>query len=98
MSTCPTHASAVDSLLRTAVVLMDASWVVAVCATLGLLFVLHSLMLVGESIIADEGGVTHMVLSRMYSGFNLWLTSILIAAGGSLWWWLTAHQQRFLKF
>jgi hypothetical protein len=59
----------------------------AVCATLGLFVALHSLMLVGKRIIADEGGVTHMVLSEMYSGFYLWLTSILIAAGGSIWWW-----------
>jgi hypothetical protein len=38
-----------------------------------------------------EGGVTHMVLSRMYSGFYLWLTSILITAGGSIWWWRRAR-------
>jgi hypothetical protein len=59
----------------------------AVCSTLGLLFALHSLMLIGERIIADEGGVTHMVLSQVHGGFYLWLTSILIAAGGSIWWW-----------
>ncbi len=31
-----------------------------------------------------------MVLSRMYSGFYLWLASILIAAGGSIWCWRRA--------
>lgn len=67
--------------------------IAAVCATLGLLFALHSLMLVGERIIADEGGVTHMVLSRVYGGFYLWLASLVIASGGSIWWWRRAHQR-----
>jgi hypothetical protein len=72
-------------------ILMRAWSIAAVCATLALLFALHSLMLVGDRIIADEGGVTHMVLSRMYSGFYLWLASILIVAGGSIWWWRRAR-------
>jgi hypothetical protein len=59
-------------------------------ATLALLFALHSFMLVGQRIIADEGGVTHMMLSRMHHGFYLWLASFLIAAGGSIWWWRRA--------
>jgi len=63
----------------------------AACATLGLLFALHSLMLVGERVIADEGGVTHMVLSQLYTGFYLWLASILITWGGSIWWWRRAR-------
>jgi hypothetical protein len=67
--------------------ILTRGWrIAAVCATLGLLFALHSLMLVDERIIADEGGVTHMVLSHVYAGFYLWLTSILIVAGGSIWW------------
>jgi hypothetical protein len=71
-------------------ILMRRWRMAAVCATLGLLFALHSLMLLGQRIIADEGGVTHMMLSRLYSGFYLWLTSILIPAAGSIWWWRQA--------
>jgi hypothetical protein len=63
----------------------------AVCATLGLLFGLHSLMLLGQRIIADEGGVTHMALSRVYLGFYLWIAGLLIAAGSSVWWWRRAR-------
>jgi hypothetical protein len=72
-------------------ILMRRWRIAAACATLGLLFALHSLMLVGERIVADGAGVTHMVLSRMYGGFYLWLTSILITAGGSIWWWRRAR-------
>ena len=64
------------------------SWRMAVgCAVLGLLCAVHSLTLLGQRIIADEGGVTHMVLRGLHSGFYLWLLSILIAAGGSFWLW-----------
>jgi hypothetical protein len=72
-------------------ILMRRWKIAAACATLALLFALHSLLLIGKRIIADEGGVTHMVLSRMYGGFYLWLASILIAAGGSVRWWRRAR-------
>ena len=57
----------------------------AVCSGIALLLALDSLLLIGKRIIADEGGVTHMVLSRLHIGFYLWVSSILIALLGSLW-------------
>ena len=68
-------------------ILLRAWKMAAIFATLGLLCALHSLALLGERIIADEGGVTHMVMSELHSGFYLWLASLLIAVAGSLWWW-----------
>ena len=57
----------------------------AVCAGLALLLALDTLRLVGKRVIADEGGVTHMVLSQLHAGFYLWIASIALVLVGSLW-------------
>lgn len=57
----------------------------AICAGLALLVALQTLMLLGARVIADEGGVTHMTMSRLYVGFYLWIASIAVMLAGSLW-------------
>jgi hypothetical protein len=79
-------------LLSLLFVLMHRWGLAAVSAALGLLLALQSLMLLGERIIADEGGVTHMVLSRVHAGFYLWLMSIVIVAVASTWCWRRASK------
>jgi hypothetical protein len=62
------------------------SWRPAVVfAGLALLIALQSLVLLGRTLPGDEGGVTHMVLSRLHPGFYLWMGAIVLALAGSLW-------------
>jgi hypothetical protein len=66
--------------------LLTGSWrPAAVCSGIALLLALDSLLLMGDRIIADEGGVTHMVLSRLHLGFYFWIASIAVALLGSVW-------------
>jgi hypothetical protein len=68
------------------VFVLTGSWrPAAVCCGIALLLALDSLLLMGERIKADESGLNHMVLSRLYPGFYLWLTSIAAALFGSIW-------------
>lgn len=56
-----------------------------ITAALAFLAALQTLMLLGARVIADEGGVTHMTMGRLYLGFYLWIASIAVVLIGSLW-------------
>jgi hypothetical protein len=57
----------------------------AISAGIALVVALQTLTLLGARVIADEGGVTHMTMSRLYVGFYLWIASIAVMLAGSLW-------------
>lgn len=56
----------------------------AIFAGVSLLLALQTLMLFGQRVIADEGGVTHMTLSGLYAGFYFWLAAMAVVLLGSL--------------
>ena len=73
-------------LLASAVLLLTShARAAAICAGIALVVGLQTLMLLGARVIADEGGVTHMTMSRLYIGFYLWIASIVVVLAGSLW-------------
>ena len=73
-------------LLASALLLLTShARAAAICAGIALLFALQTLLLLGARVIADEGGVTHMTMSRLYVGFYLWIASIAVMLVGSLW-------------
>jgi hypothetical protein len=47
----------------------------------------------GQRVIADEGGITHMVLRRLHPGFYLWIASMVVALVGSLWQWQVSSRK-----
>jgi hypothetical protein len=57
----------------------------AITAMIAFALALQTIMLLGARVIADEGGVTHMTMSRLYTGFYLWIASIAVVLVGSLW-------------
>ena len=57
----------------------------AISSGIALVVALQTLMLLGARVIADEGGVTHMTMSRLYIGFYLWIASIAVVLASSLW-------------
>ena len=57
----------------------------SICAAIAFVVALQTLTLFGARVIADEGGVTHMTMSRLYVGFYLWIASIAVVLAGSLW-------------
>jgi hypothetical protein len=44
---------------------------------------LHRLL--GRTLKADEGGVTHMALTQLGAGYNLWTASMALLLLGSYW-------------
>ena len=73
-------------LLASALLLLTShARAASICAGIALVVALQTLMLLGARVIADEGGVTHMAMSRLYVGFYLWIASIAVVLAGSLW-------------
>src|SRR5262249_36307939 len=60
-----------------------AAVVSALAAAVGL----HTLMLMGVTLSADEAGVTHMSLTRLDVGFYLWIASMGLVMIGSIGCW-----------
>lgn len=69
----------------TLILIVAGVWrVAAAVAAVMLLVGLHSPRLIGVTLVADEGGVTHMVLTHLEKGFYLWIAAFVLALLGSL--------------
>jgi hypothetical protein len=60
----------------------DASFI---CSGIAFLLSFDSLRLLGRTLKADEGGVTHMVLTQVDLGYYLWTASMALLLLGSYW-------------
>jgi hypothetical protein len=82
-------------ILAWVLLLLGSGRIATVCGGLAVVFALMSLMLLGKTIPADEGGVTHMVLSRLYIGFYLWVASMAVFVAASITRWRAAPTDLF---